>query len=487
MPRYPEFIGGFYTVQSPITDQEETVNWYMEQSESKGTNSPNSLLPTPGFESFAAFTAVGGRAAFTVNRASGQRVFTVYGASFIEVFNDGTYTVRGSVASDGNPATISDNGDGGEQLFITSGDHGYCYELATDALTEVLTSGATMGGMLYGYFVAFDKTNSQIRISDLFDGQTWDPTQFAQNSLSPDPWTSMLVTPYGQILLLGSQTGQFWFNAGTFPFPFALDPAGLIEEGIAATFAIKQASKSPVWLSTNKNGGYQVMRANGFSPQRISNHAVEYELSQLSRLTNAVAETYEDQGHSFFALTFPSDNLTRVYDFSTGQWHRRGTWISEQDHYTYSRPVFHCFAFGKHLMTDRESNVLYQQDIHFTMDIESRVIRRVRRAPAVMNQDKRLFFTKFEILLESGIGFGTGNTSAPVVMMRKSDDGGRTWSGQRTVTAGSGGQYSQRVIFWQTGAARKRVYEVSVTDAINNWRITDAYLEIEPSDEGQAA
>lgn len=474
MAPYPNFIYGSYSSQSPISDQERTINWYTELMESQGANGKAALYPTPGYESFSEVTAIGGRAMFSVN---GTQAFGVFGSDFIEFFSDGTYTVRGTMATDANPATICTNGDGGGQIGITSGDHFYCYDLGTFVFTDVVTSGATMCGMLYGYFVVFDRSTSTIKISDLFDGLTFDPTQFAQNSISQDSWRSMLVTPYGQIFLPGSQTGQFWYNAGTFPFPFAPDPAGLVEEGIAATFAIKQANKSATWLSTNKNGGYQVMRAVGFSPQPISDKALDFELSRLGDISDAIAETYEDQGHSFFLLTIPSAQITRAYDFTTNQWHDRGTWITEDNEFQYARPVYHCFAFNKHLMADRETNVLYEMDIEFGMDIEGRPIRRVRRAPAVVSQDQRLSFSKFEILLESGLGLATGQGSNPIVMMRKSDDGGQTFSSERTATAGRIGNYWQRVIFWQTGQARKRVFEISVTDPIP-WRLTDAFLEV---------
>lgn len=478
MPPYAGFIGGSYRSQSPITDQEQTFNWYLEKAESAGATSPNSLYPTPGVESFTEMMAIGGRANFS---ATGLRAFQVYGADLVETFIDGTNIVRGTLATDSNPATICTNGDGGGQLFITSGGAGYCYDLATNILTLIAGLTATMGGMLYGYFVAFDITNSTIRISDLFDGLTWDPTQFAQNSISQDNWKSMLVTPYGQIFLPGAQTGQFWFNAGTFPFPFAPDPAGLIEEGIAATFAIKQAGKSAVWLSTNKNGGYQVMRAQGFSPKRISTHALEDEIARLAVISDALAETYEDRGHSFFILTFPTAQRTMVYDFITNQWHDRGTWISEENEFHYWRPVFHCFAFNKHLMADRESNVLYEMDITFTLDVEGREIVRQRQAPAIENQDGRISFPKFEVLLETGLGLGSGQGSNPLVMMQKSNDGGQTWSSERMESAGRMGQFWKRVIYWATGQGRKRCFRIRVSDPINNWRLTEAYLDIKPS------
>lgn len=487
--RYEEFCGGSYTSQSPVTDAERTVNWYPEISESKGAASQVSLYPTPGFSPtpFCRFPSIGCRGSFSMGTGGTSisgRTFQIYSGTLFEVFASRTFIARGTMAVDQNPATICTNGDGGFQLFITSGGNGYNYDLLTNTLTAIasLAGAATMGGQLYGYFVAFDAKLNQIRISALFDGTTWDPTQFLARTIGADPWTAMLVTPYGQIFLPGSQTGEFLYNAGTFPFPFAPDPSGLIEEGIAATFSIKQAAKSAAWLSTNKNGGYQVMRASGFTPQRISDHALEEKLASYTRVDDCLAETYEDRGHAFLLLTFPTAKATHCYDFNTGRWHERPLWIAETNSEDAAHAVFHCFAFNKHLMGDRTTGALYEMSSVYGTEVDGRVIRRVRRAPSVVSEHRRVFFASFEVLLQSGLGLQSGQGSMPTLLMRKSNDFGQTFSNERAVTAGGPGQYSKRAKFWSCGSGRGRVFEISVTDP-TPWRITDAFLQLDESTE----
>src|SRR5690606_19501311 len=119
--------------QNPITDQEDLTNWYVEVSESQGSSSRASFLPTPGVRTFATALATGCRALFTDDQTG--RCFAVMGASLVEIGRGGTVTARGTVAVDGNPATISTNGVAGGQLLITSGGNAYCYDLSTDTLT----------------------------------------------------------------------------------------------------------------------------------------------------------------------------------------------------------------------------------------------------------------------------------------------------------------------------------------------------------------
>lgn len=477
--QFPQFCNGSYRVQSPVTSQTATINWYTELADAEGTVSNASLLPTPGVEAFVRVVeAAGGRALY--DTGSG-RTFGVIGTAVVEVLAGGTYLLRGTVAIDEHPATIVTNG---LELFITSGDHGYCYDLTANTLTEVLTSGATQGGMLYGFFVAFDHTLGRLRISDLFDGVTWDPTQFADRTIGADPWRAMCVTSNGQICLPGTKTGEFWFNSGAFPFPFAPDPSALFAMGIAATFSIKEVSGGIAWLATSAQGGYQVVLASGYAPTPISDLALEFELSQYADVSDAIGEAYDEQGHSFYTLTLPTADVSWTYDFTTKQWHRRGTWISEQNAYTYWRPVFHSFSFGQHLMADRETGVVYRVSPDLGLDVDGRVIRRVRRAPALNNEMRRLRYSRFEVLVEAGLGTSDPSEDDPQLLFRQSDDFGKNFGNELQASLGKIGETSQRVIFWRIGSARGLVLEVSTT-AKTPVRISDAYLRVQPSAEPQ--
>lgn len=478
---YPNFIGGSNQTQTVIGDAEDTINWIFEAAKSAGSTSAGYLLPTPGYKAKWTTTDIAGRAmfagVFNVPAVQTQRLFGVIGSDFLEFFSNGTTISRGTVAVNSNPATICTNGDGGSQLFITSGDVGYNYNLTTNVLTTVLTSGATVGGQAYGYFISFNIANSQIRLSALFDGTTWDPTQFLQRSIGADPWQSMLVNSYGQICLPGSKTGEFLYNNGAFPFPFAPDPSGLFAEGIAATFSLCEAGGSLCWLSTTANGGYQVVRATGFTPVPITSPAVAYALGRYNRVDDAIGQTYEEAGHSFYLLTLPSAGITWAYDFTTGQWHKRQTWIAEHNMYVDEHAVFHAFAFNAHWMADRTTGIVYQMDSSFELDVDNRPIRRLRQAPAVERQNMVMFFPLFEVIADNGVGTQTGVASDPQIIAQFSDDGGQTWGNERQASMGKVGQFATRMTWWNTGSGRKRVNRIVCIDNVPR-RIVDASLKI---------
>jgi hypothetical protein len=64
----------------------------------------------------------------------------------------------------------------------------------------------------------------------------------------------------------------------------------------------------------------------------------------------------------------------------------------------------------------------------------------------------------------------------PVVMLRCSNDGGKTWIFEQMRSAGKMGEYTKRIRWHRLGSARRRVFEVSVSAPIP-WRMVGAYLE----------
>jgi hypothetical protein len=77
---------------------------------------------------------------------------------------------------------------------------------------------------------------------------------------------------------------------------------------------------------------------------------------------------------------------------------------------------------------------------------------------------------------DPGLVDGDGNPRPPQVMVRWSDDRGKTWSNEHVVDCGALGEYRVRAILLRLGRSRYRIYEVSMTDAVP-WTLVDAYLE----------
>lgn len=479
----PGFVGPSYVSQAATFDQEELINWYVEVAEIEGATSRKALYPTPGVIEIASVPGGSGRGHLAV----GSLEFAVIGDQFIQIDIAGNITVRGTVVNDGLPATLCENGNPAFEVFITSGRNGYIYNYATTVFTQVaaLNGKATKGGFLEGYFIALDPFTASLYASELYDGLTWNTgTSFAQRSLAADPWISFVISNR-YIYLLGTETSEPWFNNGGSPFPFAPDPSGFFEFGCSGTFSSAVVDSAPVWLGRSKDGSGMVMRANGFNPEVISTYPIQRLINDLGlsggfAVGGIIASTYNDLGHTFYILSFPGSNLTLAWDSSNPNvaegWAKRGTWISEENHFGPWRPCYHVQVFRQHRWLDISTGSIYQMDSTFGSDVEGREIRRLRRAPALVKELKRIFYPAFELDLEPGLGNTVAPGNNPQVMLRQSNDGGKTWGNERVRGAGMTGQYGRRVRWNRCGAARRRVFEVSVTDPIP-WRLTAAYLD----------
>ena len=419
---FSTFVGPAYQSQSPWADAERCINLYPEAIESPGAARGSALYPCPGFSTHCTFPEGPIRALF----AQDNRCFTVVGFKFYEVFSDGTYEQHGEVALNTDPATITSSGDAGGELFITSGDHGYIFTLATDTLSASVLTGVTIGAYLDGYFLALDAESSTLKVSGLLDGTTWDPTQIAQRTQGGDKWQGMAVN-YAYIWLWGSQTAEVWQNLGTFPFPFAPVPNGFLTNGTAARFSSAGLGTDVMWLQANAQGDAMVLRSEGLSGVRVSTHAMEYAMQGYASVSDAVAFTYQDQGHEFYVLTFPSANVTWVYDTSTQMWHQRGFWNAPLNQFDAYRPLFHAQVFNLHLVGDRLTGTLYTMASDLYTEVDGAGIRRLRACPHVVRNQRQVTYPQLIVLLQTGIGLaGSGQGSDPECLLRYSNDAGQT-------------------------------------------------------------
>jgi hypothetical protein len=470
MPSYPGFCGPSYESQSPLASSERCMNLYPERLE-MGNQQQVVLYSTPGLKAFSESTSGPCRGLFAQN----GRCFVVMANTLYELNSAGTFTSLGTVAGDSNPATFATNGDGGDELFVTSGDQGYLYNLSTGAFSNPV-SDVTMGGMLDGYFVALDQSTSTFKMSDLLDGTTWDSTQILQRNAAPDTWQAMLVkNPI--ILLFGSETTEPIYNAGAAPFPFAPVPNMIIPHGIAAPFSAKAIGNTVLWLTETKDGNRQVVAMMGYNAQRVSTYAVEFALSQYDNVDDAVAYTYQDQGHQFYTLNFPSANATWVFDLSMGMWHERGKWNADAMEYEVWGPEYHAFAFDKHLVGDPCNGVIYHMSTDLFTDVDGKGLRRQRIPPILQSEQRRVFLDRFQLHCDVGVGLLSGQGDDPQVMLQLSRDGGITWGSERWRSAGKMGEYLHRAQWWRLGSGRNLLPSVTMTDPVP-WRILDAYINV---------
>lgn len=466
------FVGPTYAGRSPA-DNEECYDWFAEKVESSG-ESGIILMPRPGKSQFANLGGVGTRGGFEFN----GRLFVVSGTVLYELLRDGTAMSLGTVANDGSLASFAASA---VELLVISASRAYLLTLSNNTFVDVtaLVTAAQGGfpaecGYTDGYFVVRLGNSAKFQISALLNGSSWSGLNFAQVSVFSDNVVGMKVD-HREIVLFGRKQSIAYYDSGN-TFAYDVIPGGFIEQGIIAQNSLAKLDNTIFGLSGDERGAATAYRLDGYRMVRISTHPVEAAWQSYSTISDAEGFAYQQSGHTFYQLNFPTANASWVYDVATGLWHRRGYWTNGA--YSQDRSRWHVYAFGKHLVGDHTSGKIYEVSESF-YDDAGNPIRRMRRGPAVGSEMQWIYHRQITFDVETGLGLQAGQGSQPTLMMRYSDDRGKTWSNERQVSAGLVGQYRARAIFRRLGRSRYRVYELSFTDPIP-LRLVDAYLIASP-------
>lgn len=382
---------------------------------------------------------------------------------------DTTYnaTPIGTIAGTGN-VSMADNG---VQLFIAHPDASYIYDNSSLTLAQITDPdfpGASCVGYLDEMFVFTEPNSGRIWVTAILDGFDIDALDYADANGFADNIVSMMVD-HREVWVFGETSVEVWYNAGNSGFPLERIQGAFNEIGCAARYSVAKMDNSLFWLGADARGKGVVYRANGYTGARISTHAVEWQIQQYSDISDAVAYTYQQDGHSFYVLSFPTADTTWVYDAATQLWHERAGF--NNGNFTRHRGNCQVAFNGEILIGDYENGDIGAYDLNVFDDNgrPQKWLRSWRALPTGANTLKRTTHHSLQLDCETGVGLNAVTGYDPQVMLRWSDDGGHTWSNEHWRSMGKLGEYNKRVIWRRLGMTHKlrdRVYEISGTDPV---------------------
>jgi hypothetical protein len=448
--------------------------------------------------------------ALWAHQTNGADFYVVSGNEFYKLNSlTGTPILLGTVSGTG-PVSIADNGT---QIFLACNPKGYIYNETTNVFAEIIDpdfKGAVTVAYLDGYFV-FNQPDSQlIWISQLLDGTSIDPLDFASAEGSPDGVVA-LISDHRELWVFGTDSVEVWYDSGD-TFPLTRIQGAFNEIGCVAPFSVAKLDNGLFWLGTDARGQGIVYRANGYTGVRVSTHAIEWQIQQYGNISDAIAYTYQQDGHAFYVLTFPTGNATWVYDVSSQAWHERAGF--KDGEFTRHRSNCQCNFGGNIIVGDFENGNIYTFDLNVYAD-NGEIQRWLRSWRALMpgqNNLKRSAQHTLQLDSETGVGLTvypgapqqdlitengnylvseftqgylyTENNNqliaedggllttvdwpepypndynlitlpyedspgySPQAMLRWSDDGGHTWSSEHWASMGKIGEYGYRT-FWR--------------------------------------
>src|SRR6266568_2489671 len=462
MPTFGFCIGGTYQSQSVNSDAQKCVNWIPELIESQQGKSKVALYPRMGLKTFSTLSSE-----TSVQKLFEQngRVFAA-GANLWEIFHNGSNQNRGALAALNGAVSIAASNI---ELLICSAGQLWVYTLATDTLKLVDMSqfNGPISLVAYGdgFFMAMQQKSQVFYVSSLLNGSIWSGLNASQILYFPDNLVTMIVD-HRELWLAGSKQSVGYSNSGAVNSPFVPIPGAFIESGALALEGIAKLDNTPFWIGSDERGSLIAYRASGYTPQRISTHAIENAWSKYEVVTDVKTYSLQDRGHTLWIVYFPSANsgkgATWIYDVSTSFWHE-WTYLDSVLGEIAFRGQCHCNGFQKHLVGDWKSGKVYQMaaDVY---DDDGKPIKWTRRAPYVNQEAEWVKHNQLQLDIEVGLGSAATVAAAlqPTSIILAAPN-----SSQWTLQVSDGG------VLTQTGGALGTPQTLFLNDTgmANSWQI----------------
>lgn len=441
--------------KSPNITSQVRDNLYMD-IQPQEDKTQISLHSRPGLALFADF----GDTPIRGMLPHGTVAYVVHRGTLWEVSNAGAKTSRGTLSTATGRVGMAANQGG--QIMITDGTAGYIYTIATTTLAAITDvdyiDAATTVAYHDGYFIVEKPATAQFFISAADNGTSWAALDFATAEKSPDNLVRV-VDNTTDILLLGEGSVEWWNNTGAADFPYERLSGGVAEVGLAAKWSVARLTESSLcMLAVNaEQGNVKVIKIEGYQYVTISTPELEGIINQYTT-SNATAISYMFQGHPFYQINFPTDNVSWAYDGLTNLWSKVSAGAVGARH----RGEIGMNFLGKSYVSDFEDGKLYRQEADlysdngtpFAAEIVSRHIF----------DEKPVRLARLWVDMETGVG--TSGQDTPTVSLEISRDGGHTWGNQKTASIGAIGEYLTRAVFRRLGRAYQWTFRLRVTDPV---------------------
>lgn len=281
--------------------------------------SDNFLVPYAGYEA-AAVMAQSGRGRGLYSSARYNHLFAV--------IEDGVYTIDSglgvakvaTIATTSGDVFIAENNN--KEIAISDLQNIYIYNYGNNTFKTVdIDFLPTYISFQDGRFISGDRRTNQWYLSGFNDGASWPSGASNVGQLETKADTVVAAVPVrgkgNALFLFGKTVTEVWYDLGYQLFPYQRNSFFNIDYGCLNAATIASQEDLIVWLASNEQSGPVIMVSQGGPPTPISDDGINFKLAQLTNPQDAYAFIFKQDGHVFYQITFPTDNLTLVYDFNT--------------------------------------------------------------------------------------------------------------------------------------------------------------------------
>lgn len=262
-----------------------------------------------------------GRGAYASVRAN--NIFSVIGADLYRLDEGLNVFYVGPLVTSTGKVYFSENNNA--QISISDSVQLYVYNYLTDLFT-VPAVGFSPGFLSFqnGRTVTTNTSTypfTEWRLSQFNDALTWPTINIGSLQSKPDRAQAALPIPGkgNMLFLMGKNVTEQWTDIGAALFPYQRSSSFSIDFGCINPATIAILEEVICWVGINESSGPVIFYSSGGELKQISTEGISFKLSQLNYPETCSGFLFKQDGHLIYQITWPLDNLSYIYDFSTQQ------------------------------------------------------------------------------------------------------------------------------------------------------------------------
>jgi hypothetical protein len=364
-----------------------------------------------------------------------------------------------------------------KQIAICDQKDIYIYDYENNVFDKARTEGSPLDfrpnyvAFQDGYFIAATADRAEWRLSEINNGFNFPalPNNVGKFESKGDFAKAVIPIPGkgNQLLVMGNSVTLHWVDVGYKLFPYQQTSSVNIDYGCTSASTIAFGDTFVVWLAVNEKSGPVIMLSDGVSIKPISNEGINFKLAQISNPENAYGFLFKQDGHLFYQLTFPADNITYTYDFNTKQFY------TLSDQYTNHHIAKRLAAFNNsyYFISFKDGN-LYELNSKYTTFDDKEIVR-IRICPNIRLPDGSPFIVDF---LTFTIEQGNADSDMRVDISI-SRDGGISFGSYHAIELQELGLRKYRANVFQLGYANDFIVQLRFWGK-DRFVITDGYVRV---------
>jgi hypothetical protein len=377
--------------------------------------------------------------------------YRVMGTKLVTVASNGAVTVLGDVGGPVNTLVTMDYSF--DRLAIASGGRLYYWNGALTQVTDPDLGVVLDVVWVDGYFMTTDGTS--LIVTELSDPTQVNPLKYGSSEVDPDPVVALLKLR-NEVYALNRNTIEVFDNVGGEFFPFQRIDGAQIQKGVVGTFACCVFVESVAFLGSGRNEAPGIYLGVNATAEKISTQEIDQILLGYTeaQLATVKLEARNDKAHQHLYVHLPDRTL--VFDAAATSALGSIVWFTlttSQVGFSQYRARNLVWAYDKWLVGDPQSSSIgYLVDTIGTH--WGQIVRWEFGTLIVYNEGNGAIFNRLELVsLTGSVALGVD----PMISTSYSLDG-KSWSQDRSIRAGTTGNTSKRLAWFQQGHMR-------------NWRI----------------